>query len=328
MSLLSRFNLPFKIVVSVTILAVLIMRMDPHILADLRSSLNVAAWSYAALFTLAQFLLLSLRWKWLINVGKRHLSTREAVQINLVSQLANLVFITSVGGILARVALSMQHGASFFKTLIATAFDRLMTLCALLLLSALFLPGLARHVDNQTFMTLSGYISLFVVTLFLFGPLFLNFVILRLPHIARFKGNMRYGIRYLRIMLGHPMLTGRIVLLSLTAQISFFISVFALSSYAGTGLSFLDLMTVLPLISLVAALPVSIGGWGIREGAFVYGLGQLGVRMETAFLISVQVGLIGMLVTVVAGLPLLMTSDFRFDAIAPVRARLARIRFR
>jgi glycosyltransferase 2 family protein len=194
-------------------------------------------------------------------------------------------------------------------------------------LSAAFLPGLASYVDSKTFATLSGYISVFILTLFLFTPVFINLVAMRLPQILRLRGRMRYGLRYLKILTNNPFLCGKILLVSLIAQLSFFLSVFALGGDAVTGLTFLQMMTVLPMISLVASLPISIGGWGVREGAFVYGLGLLGVPMETAFLLSIQVGLISMLVTVLAGMPALMASNLPMARLSAVKKSLLKLKF-
>ncbi len=326
MKRLKNFNLPFKILVSFSILVALVIRMDGHIIEDLAEHIRASAWAYATLFMVIQFVLLSFRWEMLINIGKRHMNFKDALKINLTSQLANLIFITSIGGMLARIALSVQHGATVFKSLIATVFDRLMTLGALIVLAALFIPGLAKHVDNQTFATFSTLISTFVITMFVFAPMFLNFVILRMPQVTKLKGRMRYGVRYLKVLLNNPILCGKIVLISLVAQMGLFVSVFFLTQSTGADITFLQLMTVLPIISIVAALPISIGGWGVREGAFVYGLGLLGVPMETAFLVSVQVGLISMLTTVLTGLPALMAANIKLGSLQNLKETLAHVK--
>lgn len=326
MNKFKNWNTPVKLAISISILAALIFRMDPEALTNVLAHFHVSSWAYATLFLFAQCLLLSLRWKLLLNVGKKHLNFFSALQINLTSQLANLVFITSVGGMIARIALTIQHGASVSKTLIATIFDRLMTLGALVLLSALFLPGLAPYVESTTFSALAGYLSVFIVTIFVFTPLFLNYVVFRLPQMSRLKGPMRYGFRYLKVLMNNPVLCGKAVILSVIAQLAFFVSVLSLSTTADVSLTFQELMTVLPLISLVAALPISIGGWGVREGAFVFGLGLLGVPAETAFLISIQVGLIGMLVTMLAGMPALLTSNLHVERLSAMKESLRRIR--
>lgn len=326
---LKSLSLSIKLLISVFIMAAIILHMDEdkrNVLGNLTAHFHFSGWSYAFLFLLAQFLLLSLRWEMLLNIGKKHLTLIDTLKINLTSQLANLVFIASIGGMVVRIALSVQHGASLFKSLIATAFDRLMTLSALALLAAAFLPGLASHIDSQAFAVISVYISVFIITLFIFTPLFLNLVVFRMPQMARLKGRMRYGLRYSKILLNNPFLVAKLAVVSLSAQMGLFIAVYCLALSTGADISFLELMTVLPVISLVASLPISIGGWGVREGAFVYGLGLLGVPMEISFLISIQVGLIGMAVTVLTGIPALMTSNFNVGSLTGLKHALAHIR--
>ncbi len=329
MKRLKNLNLPIKIVISVSILFALFFRIDKtteHFWDDFTQYFHASAWLYATLFILIQMVLLSLRWQYLLNIGKKHLNFMDALHVNLTSQLANLIFITSVGGILVRIALSVQHGATIFKSLIATVFDRLMTLSALLVFSTLFLPNLSGYVDSNTFSTLSIYISVFILTMFIFAPLFLNLVVFRMPQIARLKGRMRYGLRYLKTLINNPILCGKLIITSLTAQLCFFAAVYMLVLSNDLPLTFMQLMVVLPIISLIAALPISIGGWGVREGAYVFFLAKLGVPMDAALLISIQVGLIGMLATVLAGMPSLLASNFEIGNTSSIKEKLLRVR--
>jgi hypothetical protein len=49
---------------------------------------------------------------------------------------------------------------------------------------------------------------------------------------------------------------------------------------------------VAPAVMLAAALPVSLGGWGVREGAMVIALGLFGVATRDALALSVAYGLV------------------------------------
>ncbi|MGD9867107.1 MAG: YbhN family protein [Hyphomicrobiales bacterium] len=55
----------------------------------------------------------------------------------------------------------------------------------------------------------------------------------------------------------------------------------------------LDLLIVLPLVAFAAALPVSLGGWGVREGMMVATLSLFGVPAEAALALSITYGLLG-----------------------------------
>lgn len=65
----------------------------------------------------------------------------------------------------------------------------------------------------------------------------------------------------------------------------------ALAWALGVGLGLAAALTVVPTVMLISLLPISIGGWGVREGAMVVGLGLVGVESSDALLISVMYGL-------------------------------------
>jgi uncharacterized membrane protein YbhN (UPF0104 family) len=67
------------------------------------------------------------------------------------------------------------------------------------------------------------------------------------------------------------------------------------------GVSFLDLAMLMPPVMLVIALPISAGGWGVREGAMVTALALVGIGSAPALLLSVELGLITMLVSLPGG---------------------------
>lgn len=49
-----------------------------------------------------------------------------------------------------------------------------------------------------------------------------------------------------------------------------------------SSLSFSSIAVVVPMTILIGSIPISFGGWGIREGAFVYFMGWVGLAKEPA----------------------------------------------
>lgn len=93
-----------------------------------------------------------------------------------------------------------------------------------------------------------------------------------------------------------------------------FASVMLIADSMGLDLGFLDCVTVLSTVLLLTYLPISLSGWGIREGAMLVGLGLVGIAPEQALAISILVG-VGLLVIVLPGLPCwLALKESRRDA--------------
>lgn len=65
---------------------------------------------------------------------------------------------------------------------------------------------------------------------------------------------------------------------------------------------------VAPAVMLAAALPVSLGGWGVREGAMVFALGLFGTAAGEALALSVAYGLMLALTGALGALAWVLTS--------------------
>jgi uncharacterized membrane protein YbhN (UPF0104 family) len=56
--------------------------------------------------------------------------------------------------------------------------------------------------------------------------------------------------------------------------------------------SLIDCLLLVPPITLLSALPISVGGWGVREGVMVGALSLIGVGAEQALAVSVLLGFV------------------------------------
>jgi len=68
---------------------------------------------------------------------------------------------------------------------------------------------------------------------------------------------------------------------------------------SGAQLDLLVCLTLAPPVLLLATLPVSFGGWGVREAALIGLLAPFGIAADQALGISIALGLLVM----AAGLP-------------------------
>jgi hypothetical protein len=65
-------------------------------------------------------------------------------------------------------------------------------------------------------------------------------------------------------------------------------------------------------VTLLTAAPISIAGWGVREGIMVVGLGYLGVIPEQALVLSILYGVL-MLASSLPGLIIWYISDYSIN---------------
>jgi glycosyltransferase 2 family protein len=97
--------------------------------------------------------------------------------------------------------------------------------------------------------------------------------------------------------------SSRVILTSLSIHVLSVLAFFSLG--IAIGMPDVDLIHYLAIVScglLVTIIPISVGGWGIRESALVIGFGLLSVEPERAFALSATFGLLAMLSAGVASL--------------------------
>ncbi len=81
----------------------------------------------------------------------------------------------------------------------------------------------------------------------------------------------------------------KILFLSLLFYIGAFVVVFTAALFVGANVRFVYVVLVVPIIYLLATLPISVNGLGVREGAFTFFFMKVGVPMEQAFAIAIVV---------------------------------------
>ena len=89
---------------------------------------------------------------------------------------------------------------------------------------------------------------------------------------------------------------------SLVYQLGVVAVVFALARGIQIPVEPAACLVIVPIANLSALLPISISGWGVREGAFVAGFGLVGIAASDAIALSVLFGLLTMLVGIGGGL--------------------------
>lgn len=301
-------NILLKISISLAIMAVLLFFMDFSKFTLSIGEVHWSAWLIAAFFIFSQVLALSYRWQKLVNIHKDVMTFQHAVKINLASIIANYFFLTSIGGIVVRVAMTVKCGIPFVRSVAATILDRLCTVMALFVLSILFSPIWSKIIAPapEFEMVIAALISLGLLTL-------IAFFTFEKPRrkIIFFHRKISMCFQYLRSVLTKKNILAKVVASSLLGQLSYFCAVYFIIHSMNVDFSPTAFLAIVPFVTLVASIPIGWGGWGIREGAYVYGLGLINIPMETAFAASVQIGFISMLVAIIAGLPVLLSKEFK-----------------
>lgn len=301
-----------RLALSLGLMSLLFIQMDHHVLVNWwhsKKAPDISLFLLSTILVMTQIFFLNLRWHEYLNAGHIKIPLHTSILMNIAGYFANILFITSVGGMIAKSGLAVRHGLSVTHAIFATVLDRFMTLFALIVLSAVGLPFLVNTIDQKISIMLFFIIFMFVLSfsiplLALRAGLFKNFVLAK-------RGRSRFVAVLRNFAENYDMMT-KTTIYSLIAQILFVLSVYVLSwgIEAPEGAT-IQLLALLPVVALISSLPIGFGGWGIRESAFVYGLKLIGYMPEESFILSIQVGLVGLIAPFIYGIPYILRNDFK-----------------
>ena len=104
-----------------------------------------------------------------------------------------------------------------------------------------------------------------------------------------------------------PASATRAITCAVLAQVALGVTTWALALSLDIPAGFVDCLIIIQIVAVVNAIPISIGGWGVREAAVVALFAFIGVEAEAALLLSVELGLLGLVVNLPGGIVWLMT---------------------
>jgi glycosyltransferase 2 family protein len=260
--------------------------------ADLRAALS-AVHVRDLLLPLGLFLagqvLSALKW-WLVgsSVGLRR-PVVEYVRFYFIGMVVNVFGVSTIGGDVVR-ALYLGGGRNAAVALNSVVFDRVSGLAILMALGALaFLAFPEYRLPSALSVALmAGGVALAV------GWWTCPRLVRLLPVRNRFRRLVECDLapfwRDRRLLVQISTLSAIFHLLQVGVQ-------YLLARAAGTSLPFSYCLVMHPVLSLMLAMPISIGGFGVREGGYLYFL----TRVDVDDSIAVTMGLLWWLMTAVSG---------------------------
>lgn len=160
-------------------------------------------------------------------------------------------------------------------------------------------------VDHPVFWQIARPISW--VFLFIFSTIIACLIILqanlleKIPVPAKPMAKMMENIRYIKGIFNETGEIAKIAFLSLLLQVTIVVWYFVMGKAIALDLSFLTFMVTVPLIEFLLMLPISIGGIGVREGAFILLLSPFGISGTDAISFSLLSFMVAMTMRIFSG---------------------------
>jgi hypothetical protein len=286
-----------KILVSVGLLAAVAAASDLGALGGLLARLQPGHALLAVALLAGIAVVSGLRW-WLVGRAiSAPLSLRDCVSLMFVGTFFSQVLPTSVGGDAVRILLAGRRGLPYGRAFSGVMLERASGLLALVLMVVGGTLWLGARIDPPL-LRLALLASLPALLAVLGLLCSLDLLVLPRPLARLAQPFFALAADARRVILA-PLVSLVLLALSAIAQLLTVAAVFVLAHGFGLPLDFAAALAVVPAVILIAFVPLSFAGWGLREGASAIMLAFVGIAAEPAVAVSVLLGL----GTLVAGLP-------------------------
>ena len=301
-------SLPARIAVTLALIALLAATIDWGAVGD---AIADASWGWfvvAVALVVISFGVASARWRMLLVVADVPTSLLRATRAYFAGAFANNLLPTAFGGDALRAWLVARESRPFARSLTSVVVDRATALgCGL----ALAWVGVAVDPGSLEASQLAPLAVVSALALVALGALL---AALRVRGLGRFVPErarpwLAEVAETLRVYVADRPLVALVLALGLGFQLLIVAATWALSETLGLGLDPSLIAVVVPLVLIATALPISVGGFGVREGSFVALLADAGVSAADATLLSLLSAAVMVLASLPGGLALVIGYD-------------------
>ncbi|RED49849.1 uncharacterized protein (TIRG00374 family) [Aestuariispira insulae] len=239
--------------------------------------------------TMFQAAATALRWDLILKNYSIHFPLVTVFRVQLASLFASLFLPSSVGTGVGKLILLVK-AASPVKILESVILDKVFALLALALLCTISIGYIfITHPESTAIFYQQWIIAVILVGLVL--------------GVILWRKGQRYLSGMARIFNVIPTLSLpallHISLISLLAPLLTICVYILVASHLAPELQPWKFLLLLPTVMMVSALPISFNGWGVREAASVVVFGLIGMDEPQALAISVQVGVLSIIPSLV-----------------------------
>lgn len=260
----------------------------------------------------------ALRWRGIVEVCGVALRVRAALAYTFVGQFFSQVLPSTIGGDAMRVwLLARDAGAGWSAAIYSVFIDRVVGVATLATLVTVCLPWTLVRVQDPV-------ARLALVALGI-GALFATFVFLALGHRRLTILERWWPTRHLATIsrLAWKLCTSsaapKVATIAISVHLLTVLETWAAARAAHASADVVEIMFVVLPVILVATIPISIAGWGVRESAMVMAFSYAGLAESDGLIVSLIYGA-GTLALGIAGGIVWVASGYKWSSVTAAEA--------
>ena len=274
----------FKSIVSISLIYYLFITIPWGEVGEVVFSASIYLLIISVLVQILSFIFLALRWRVILRNSESNISFYDIIKVSFIGIAVNNVLPSSIGGDFVRGAYIIKRGVSLKDSILSLVTDRVLGLFIVLVFACAFLffygnkhPSLHHMNMIVIFMTL----ALLSIVFFFKTHIFMDLIkrVLKIFLISSFHNKTVSMIDdlYQYQISKHVVL--KVFLMSIVATFLEILVFWLASKSLGMDYSFYIFLISIPLMIIISALPISLGGFLVRESSGLFLLNMLGVEM-------------------------------------------------
>jgi uncharacterized membrane protein YbhN (UPF0104 family) len=275
-------------------------------------------WIAFILFMLCvQMPLAALRWREIVVICDAKLSLVTALRFTFIGQFFSQVSPSTVGGDAVRIWLLARGGAGWSVAIYSVLIDRVVGVSALAVMVVACLPWTLNLIHDpmaRAALALIGFGTLAAALVFLgLGVQHLR-VLDRWWLTRHLAVASRMAWRLCRSAVGT-----RVAALSFAIQLVGVMVAWGGAMAAHASVDFVQVLFLVLPVFLIATIPVSIAGWGVRESAMVLAFSYAGLAESDGLIVSILFGAATLAVGAIGGI-VWVASGYRWSSVKTIEA--------
>ena len=292
------FNI-LKVLVTTLLFIVIFDKVDINSTIEILKATDSSFFILALLVMTIEVLIANTRWRLILKQLGSNIAYFTALRYLWIGVFFNQALPSSIGGDAVRgYYLCKNEDYSISEATIGVLLDRVIGLLGLVLLVIFTIPLIFESIVTP--LTKWTILAIIIAALL---AIIMSMIIDLIPNkFSQWKimnGLVKFSSKGREVLFSfYGMLS---IILSLIIHLTFVFAAWLLAYGMGLDISLTGMLLIVPITNLLIALPISIAGWGVREGLFIAGLGYLNVSSDAALALSILYGLL-MLVVSLPGL--------------------------
>jgi uncharacterized protein (TIRG00374 family) len=243
-----------------------------------------------------QAIFAAIRWRMVLaavaKLGSAVMPMFQAIKITYIGSFFGVCLPGTVGGDVVRVWLTKLENIPLSTAIHVIIIDRVIALVGLGLMIVFALPALGGFFGFDGYWLTPLVLALGIAGLWLLlqlGKLLEQFNAFRIVRV------LIYFISSIRLLLSHRKICFLSLLYAVIGHVMFCWAAVVLASSLSMEFSLAESLILIPPVVLLTTLPISIGGWGVRETAMIAMLSLIGISQEAALMLSIELGILNII---------------------------------